>query len=234
MENKKTIIAIIIVVILIILLIGVSYLFYDYNQTQLKTLTDESNKILQESIATEEIDMDIKTKRDYATVEKAIKEYVQKLKNIYIQMEELGEQIDPDVIFSGENIEDKNLDKIDTIISEYKEKSKEYLEEYEGLITEEAISENINSQKFSSRREYYISLYNTVMLGDVMKSQYELLENEIEKSKDNLYDKLTIISNMKQFLESNSRYWSIKDKKIIFTNTNIMTEFYNMKNELSD
>ena len=64
MENKKTIIAIIIVVILIILLVGVSYLFYDYNQTQLKTLTDESNKILQESIATEEIDMDIKTKRE--------------------------------------------------------------------------------------------------------------------------------------------------------------------------
>ena len=65
------------------------------------------------------------------------------------------------------------------------------------MIKEENIIEAINAQKFSSNKEYYIEIYKTIMLSDLMKNQYEKIEQKVEKSKDKLYDNLTIISNTK-------------------------------------
>lgn len=232
MENKRTIVAIVIVTILIIALLLVSYLRYSFDQKEIKKLTDESNKILQQNIAIDEIDMEIKTEKNYAIVEKAIKEYIQKLKDIYIKMNELKDQINPEEIFSAENVEDKNLEEVDKIIDEYKQKSKEYLEEYRNLIKEEKIEENINSKKFTSKEKYYVDLYNSVMLGNAMKSQYENLEIEIENSKDQIYDKINILTNAKHYLENRKNHWSVKDGRIIFKNNNIMIGYYNIINEL--
>lgn len=228
MENKKTIIAIIILVILIIGLIAISY----FATSQVKILTEESNKLLQMNIITDEIDSEIKTEKDYAIVEKAMKEQIQELKNIYIELEEMDKGIDLDDIFSAKNIEDKNLEEIDEIINEYKENSKACLEKYKESIKEENIVKNINEKDISTNKDYYVNLYNTVMLGEVMKSQYQNLEIEIEKSKDKILDKMNKIENVKEYLERSERYWSIKDGQIIFLNTNIMTEYYNLRNEI--
>ena len=79
MENKKLIIAIVIVLILILGIVGITYLFSSFGKKQMKLLTEESNKILQSDISKDNIDFDIKTEKNYATVEKAIKE----LRKIY-------------------------------------------------------------------------------------------------------------------------------------------------------
>ena len=109
---------------------------------------------------------------------------------------------------------------------------KENLEKCKDMIKEENIIEAINAQKFSSNKEYYIEIYKTIMLSDLMKNQYEKIEQKVEKSKDKLYDNLTIISNTKKYLESNSKYWSTKDGKLFFQDINIMTGYYNLRNEL--
>ena len=82
MENKRVVIAIIVMIILIVGIIGGAYFFSGFTNKQTKLLTDETNKILQADITTENIDLDIKTSKNYAVVEKAIKEYVSELKNI--------------------------------------------------------------------------------------------------------------------------------------------------------
>lgn len=233
MESKKTIIVMILIIILILALIGVTFLFNNFENEQLQILTQESNKLLQQDLSNEDIDMEIKTSDDFAKVEKAIKEYLLKMQNIYLEMNNLKDEIDLDYIFSGQNIEEKNLDKIDTIIEDYRQKSKDYQEEYNDLIKEENIIEYINSIDFSKRKSYYIDLYKTVMLSDTMKNQYTELQDNIESSKDDLYDTLNAISKIKQYLEENSRHWSIKDDKITFTNTNTMVEYYNLRNEIS-
>ena len=234
MENKKTIIAIIVVIILIVALVGIAYFYNSFATKQVKLLTEEANKILQSNIATENIDFDIKTEKNYAVVEKAIKEYVSKLKNIYVEMNEMNSEINPNVIFSAQNMQDKNLDEIDTIINDYKEKSKESITEYEELISEEKITENITTRNITRRKEYYINLYNTVMLGDVMKSQYNSLNEKIKDEKGELYDKLNKIDKIKKFLEDNNSSWTIKEDKIQFTNLNRMAEYYNLLNQLTD
>ena len=234
MENKKTIIGIIIVVILIIGLIVASYLYSDFNKKQLNLLTDETNTILKSDILTEGINLEIKSEKNYATVEKAIKEYLLKLKNIYSNIDETYNQINPNDIFSAKNIEDKNFEEVDAILANYKEKGENSISEYKELTKEENISKNIKDKNITSRTDYYIDLYKTVMLSDVMKEKYASIENEIERKKDELNNKIEKLGKIEDFLKENNKYWSIKDDKIQFNNVNKMTEYYNLLNKIED
>lgn len=234
MENKKTIIGIIIVAILIIGLIIASYLYSDFSKQQLNLLTDETNTILKSDILTEGINLEIKSEKNYAIVEKAIKEYLLKLKNIYSNIDETYNQINPNDIFSAKNIEDKNFEEVDAILANYKEKGKNSISEYKELTKEENISKNIKDKNITSRTDYYIDLYNTVMLSDVMKEKYASIENEIERKKDELNNKIEKLGKIEDFLKENNKYWSIKDDKIQFNNVNKMTEYYNLLNKIED
>lgn len=232
MENIKTKIAIFILIMLIIALIVVSYLYSNFNNTQMNLLTVEANKILETNLKDGEIDLSLKTEDDYAKVEKSIKEYLFKIKNIYVEMEQLISGINPNTIFSVSNMPEKNLDEIDKIIEDYKEKCQELISEYERLVEEENIKSYIENSDISSRKEYYTNLYNEVMLSDVMKKKYNDLEDEIKNEKASLFDKLNKIDKIKDFLEEHDDSWTIKGDKIQFTNLNRMTEYYNLFNQV--
>lgn len=234
MENKKTKIAIIIVILLIAGLMAVSYFYNGHNTKQLDLLSEEVNKILETDLTQNDIDFKIKTEKNYAKVEKSIKEHISKLRNIYREMEEMVSEINPNLIFSAQNMEDKKLDEIDNIINDYKEKSQNLISEYEELITEEKIAQNINDENISIRRKYYTKLYNEIMLGDTMKSQYNRISEKIKNEKGTLYDKLNKIQKTKEFFENNESSWIIRDGKIQFTNLNKMTEYYNLVNQIID
>ena len=208
---------------------------FNFNLETNKELTlEDIIKIyeLDEKTVQDKIDNEIKTNKNYAIVEKTIKEYLTNIKNTYLEIEQLNLALDADEIFSASNVEDKKFKNIDKLVEEDKQKGKENLEKCKDMIKEENIIEAINAQKFSSNKEYYIEIYKTIMLSDSMKNQYEKIEQKVERSKDKLYDNLTIISNTKKYLESNSKYWSTKDGKLFFQDINIMTGYYNLRNEL--
>lgn len=232
MKNKKVIIIMIIIIVLILAVISGIFMYNKFQQQELKQLTEEANKLLQQDLINDEIDNEIKTNKNYAIVEKTIKEYLTNIKNTYLEIEKLNSALDADKIFSASNVEDKKFKNIGKLVEEDKQKGKENLEKCKDMIKEENIIEAINSQEFSLKKEYYIEIYKTIMLSDSMKNQYEKIEQKVEKSKDKLYDNLTIISNTQKYLESNSKYWSTKDGKLFFQNTSVMTGYYNLRNEL--
>ena len=57
---------------------------------QMSLLTEESNKILQSDISVDNIDFNIKTEKNYAIVERTIKEYISKFKGTNITSLILG------------------------------------------------------------------------------------------------------------------------------------------------
>ena len=201
---------------------------------QMSLLTEESNKILQSDISVDNIDFNIKTEKNYAIVERTIKEYISNLKNIYVEIEEMNTGINPNNIFSAQNMQDKDLKEIDDIINEYKEKSQNCITELEKMITEEKILEKISKNDISTRKDYYTELYKTIMLSDIMKKQYSSLEEKVKDEKSEIYEKINKIDKIKEFLEKNTDSWTIKDDKIQFTNLNRMTEYYNLLNQLTD
>lgn len=233
MENKKTIIGIIILVILIIGLIVVSYFYNSYNKNQINLLAEETNKLLESDLTIDEIDFNIKTEKGFATVENAIKEYISKIKNIYTEMDNTCIGINPDNIFIAENMPDKNLDEIDVIISDYKEKGQELLEDYDELIKEENIKKYIEEKNIKTRKKYYTNLYTTTMLSDSMKTEYQIIRKEVSARKDDLYSKLNELEKVKEFLEDNKRSWTIKDNKIVL-NSSIVGEYYNLINKVNE
>ena len=234
MENKTTIIGIIIVIILIIALITVSYLYNNFNNTQLNLLTEEANSILKTNILTDGVNTEIKTQRNYAVVENSIKEYLLKIKNIYSNMEDAYNQINPNDIFSASNIVDESFDTIDTIIADYREKTENFETEFLVLVSEENITNNIKEKNIQPRTDYYIDLYISIMLSDSMKEKYTTIQSQIESKKYELNFKLDKLEEIKEFLEDNKRYWSIKNDKIQFSNINKMTEYYSLLNNLQD
>ena len=233
MENKKTIIAIIIVIILIIGLVVISYFYNNYNTKQLNIITEETNKILQSDLTVDEIDFDIKTEKGFATVENAIKEYISKIKNIYTEMDNTCTGINPDNIFSAENKPDKNFDEVETIINDYKEKGQELLDEFDELIKEENIIKYIEEKNIKTRRKYFIDLYKSAMLSDSMKSEYQIMRNEVSSRKDDLYSKLNQLEKVKEFLNDNKSSWSIKNDKIEL-NSSIVGEYYSLLNRVNE
>ena len=131
-------------------------------------------------------------------------------------------------------MKDKDLKKVTNIIDDYKEKSENTSKELESMLTEEKIAENINKRNISSRSDYYVELYNTIMTSDAMKKQYNLLEENLKEEKSKMDDKITQIEKISEFLKKNSDSWTIKDDKIQFTNLNRMTEYYSLLNKLAD
>ena len=234
MENKRVIISIIVVIVLIVGIISITYMFSGFSKNQTKILTDETNKILQSDITTDNIDLDIKTDKNYAIVEKAVKEYISDLKNIYVEINEMNTGINPNNIFSAQNMQDKDLSKIDDIVKEYKEKSQSAIEELEQMLTEEKITENIENRNINKRKDYYKDLYTTIMLSDTMKSQYNKLEEKVKDEKSKLTEKVNQIDKISEFLKKNTDAWTIKDDKIQFINLNRMTEYYSLLNKLTD
>lgn len=232
MKNKKVIIIMIIIIVLILAVISGIFMYNKFQQQELKQLTEEANKLLQQDLINDEIDNEIKTNKNYAIIEKTIKEYLTNIKNTYLEIEQLNSALDADEVFSASNVEDKKFKNIDKLVEEDKQKGKENLEKCKDMIKEENIIDAINSQEFSSNKEYYIEIYKTIMLSDSMKSQYEKIEQKVEKSKDKLYNNLIIISNTKKYLENNSKSWSTKDGKLFFQDISIMTGYYNLRNEL--
>ena len=234
MENKKTIIGIVVITILIIALVVVSYFYHDFNTKQMALLTEETNKILETDLTEYNVDFDIKTDENYGKVEDAIKEYISNLKNIYMEMKEIASGINPNSIFSAQNMPDKKLDEIVNIIEGYKEKTRGLIEEYEELITKEKITENINNTKLSGRAGYYIKLYNEIMLSETMQNKFIKLDEEIKNEKGRLYEKLNKIEKMKDFFEEYEDSWIIKDGQVQFTNVNRMIEYYNLFSQVID
>ena len=204
----------IIIIVLILAVISGIFMYNKFQQQELKQLTEEANKLLQQDLINDEIDNEIKTNKNYAIVEKTIKEYLTNIKNTYLEIEQLNSALDADKVFSASNVEDKAFKNVDNLIEEDKQKGKENLEKCKDMIKEENIIEAINAQKFSSNKEYYIEIYKTIMLSDLMKNQYEKIEQKVEKSKDKLYDNLTIISNTKKYLESlwRCKHMELKDR----------------------
>ena len=80
MKNKKSIIIMIIIIVLILAVISGIFMYNKFQQQELKQLTEEANKLLQQDLINDEIDNEIKTNKNYAIVDKRIfnqyKEYI--------------------------------------------------------------------------------------------------------------------------------------------------------------
>lgn len=220
---KKKII--LIVVILLLIAGGTIAYLYMTDMKQEEILIQEVNKISELDLSSDDVDMDIKTKGDYAIVEKAIKDYINEYSNITKATMNIVNDEKVEDILSIENYKKDGPDFVET--KKYVENSKkEFNDNIQKLIeltNEESIKKNI--EKANLTDNYYLELYNNLMLGEEMSQDLKDTEADLVDSKEMLNEVYDTQENVIDFLVKNKGKWSIEGDELQFESDDLANKY---------
>lgn len=222
MKNKITIIGIIV----IFAIVGVIGYFAMTDLMQGVTLRKEVNTIGQLDITKDDIDMTIKTKGDYAVVEKTIKEYMNTYGTNCKQLKNILDDETIAKILTAENY--KNDGKEFVASKEYIAKTKsEFNERINTLIemsTEEKMMKAIEEKQLESS---YVDLYKELMLGDEIKVDLQEVVKTLEEASKNVNNILDMQEKVIELLVNNKEKWNINNNNEIEFETQKLVDEYN-------
>ena len=228
--KKKIAIAIIAVLVLAALVIaGMVY----YNVAQTGILVEEVNALSELDLSKDEVDMTIKTKGDYAVVEKNIKEYLSdygtKTKEVIGIME--NEQLVG--VLSVENYKEDGPDFVKT--KEYIQTTKQdftnKMNELINMTSEEAIMKKIEGQGLSQE---YIDLYKNLMMDEEIVQDLKTAKEELEKSAEQINSLLSVQEQVINLLADNKGKWEIKGEQIQFSSRILLNQYNELLGSLQN
>lgn len=224
--KKKTIFFIIAIVVIVIGLLAWGVISFAGELGQKTILREEVAKITSMDITSDNIDMNIRTKNDYAVVEQTIKdffnEYAKTLQETLgvIQDEKLG------YLLSADNYKEDGPEFAESL--EYIKNTKNVLAvnfaKLEGLSTKENIEKRIEGKELS---EKYISLYNELMIADSTNEEFETAIQDLNNAKKEIDNLLNIGEKVLNFLAENKGNWEVDSESRIIFKTDKLAEEYN-------
>lgn len=226
MKNKKVIIGVIIAIVVLVVIAVGAFGYYRIQQENL--LIEEVNAIVSSNILEDEIDMTIKSKGNYAKVEKTIKEYL----NEYVSKVKKAEEIymNKEVInaLSAENCESDGPEftKTKETVKTAKETANNYVNDLTNYLEKDTMLARIEEQNLS---QYYVDLYAKLMYDDeeTMKDLQEAKEEMIE-SNDDYVEMLGKIEEAMNLLSENKDSWKLNNGRIEFTSISLLTKYNNI------
>ena len=228
--KKKTKIILLIVAILLIVCAVVFVFMVKSDSKQEGKLGDELNS-LYTSLNKYPLDYEalenqlstIVTTKDYAKVEKAIKNYSG---DFVENMKQLDTILTNNVIINALNIENIKADGPDfnntqNVLSESKTSLDTLLTYFSDYFTEEFALSYIKDMELD---EYYTNLYKQYALGDNV-AEMESTRDEILKSLNSVK---TLIENEQEginFLVTNKGKWEVKDDQLVIYSTSLTNQY---------
>lgn len=224
--KKKIIIIIILIIAILAGIIGYS-VYQDLKQEDnLKIeLDDISNMINYEDMSNldeinKRLDQTV-TKKDYAVVEKAFKQY---MKDFLNNTHEITEIFDDERIvkaLSAENYKNDGPDFKETkeLLKNYSDKLAECTSKYNEFLTEEKIMSYIDDKNLD---DYYIELYRNELVSDIEK---EKADKTVENSINEIIDVMNNSEDIIDFLVKNKGKWEIDGEDIVFDNQKLIDEY---------
>lgn len=218
--KKKTILKYLTFILIVSISIIIGYTFTN-NKRQEKILKKELINLVEKDLSKDNYNVKIKTKGEYAKVEKKLKKHYKELSNnikiinSYLDNQELVN------ILSLDNIKNNapNFEKNYNLIKDVKDNLNSSLSIVIKLSSEETIKEMLDDKKV----EY-------------IKDDLKELKNINEENKiivDNLnifLDKVEVILNL---LKNNTDNWYIKDNELYFKTNKLVNEYNNLYNDLN-
>lgn len=195
--------------------------------TILNDLKNEVNELSKLDITKDRYNRRIKSRGNYAVVEKAIKEYLDEyalsLQEVFAIMndEQLTKMLSYDNYMEDGPEFKESLNYLSITKEDFNEKIDKLIDDLE----EDNISNYINSKIADP---YYISLYRELMFDDAMKEEFadtRSLLKRTKKSVNNIFDVSTEVLN---FLILNNGTWTVEDGEIKF----LTVDLYNYYNSL--
>ncbi len=195
--------------------------------TLLNDLKREVNVLTKLDITKDRYNRRIKSRGNYAVVEKAIKEY---LDSYALNLQELFKIMSDEQLtkmLSSENYSEdgpeftKSLNYLKVTKDDFNEKIDKLLDDLE----EESIVDNISSKMTDP---YYVELYKELMFDDTMKKEFEETKSLLEKTKKSVNNSIEVSTEVLNFLILYNGNWTVEDGEIKF----LTVDLYNYYNTL--
>ena len=171
-------------------------------------------------LETEEVNMDITSKGEYAKIEKVMKEYYQEYLTYYDQVNEnnyiaIYNMLTPEFLAYKK----EDLEKLLKGLSSYQETFNQGID---GMIT--LLDEDLIEHKFIDANidYYYLDFYKELM---ILESDQDTLATWMEYKQEN-DEKMPYIKSMIEILAYNLEEWYIEDETL-YINDNTLLEEYN-------
>lgn len=234
---------IIITAILIISIIGCigTFTYIQYNkklkeQNEIKkqetTLKNELNKIIDTNLLSDSINMEIKTKGDYAYIEKEIKKYYQELTDNLQTIVTITQDEDFNEISTIESIkkDDSELNNSYAIINRTKPKYKAAIDELKEICTKEKIAKILNKKL----DKYYNNLYEELMYSDEeidKLNNYQDYLKEIEEHETVIIEKT---EELVKFLKEQNGKWNIEGKELKSSSDFVQSKYKQLNEQIEE
>ena len=236
-EEKKTpkilkrVLLIIGIIIPIILSFLVIFVIKDLQQEEIlkKEIVNYSNK----ELATDNFQIEIKTKGDYAHVERTIKKYYKELSdnvkeiNSYLTKDEFTK------ILSAENLTTDHPDFIlsRSTVKDMKEKMQTLLANIEKLCDEKVIKEFIDKEKLKDQ-EYYYDLYLELMYTKKDLKELQKVKEKMQTLSATLNEFLDKVDEMLIYLQANDNQVEYKNNQVLFKSESSLAGYKKLLTEL--
>lgn len=215
---------IVIVAILALIIVGVIGYFATLDLKQGVTLRKEVDTIGKLDITKDEIDMTIKTKGDYAVVEKTIKEYLNTYSvNIKEAMNIMQDKKMAEIL-TADNY--KNDGPEFTNSKEYISKTKTDFNEKMNLLinmtSEERMMQEIENKNLDSN---FVELYRELMLGEKMEEDLKQMVSSLEEASTTINNILDTQEKVIDLLINNKGKWEVQGSQIQFSTQKLVNEY---------
>ena len=219
-KGTKVIISIGIVIVLLAIIAIIGLIIYD--NMQYNVVAQEIAKINSEKV----VDMEIKSKGKYETLEKSIKEYANEYYSNINSLKELYTLDELKSMLSIDNIskDGPNFDTTKTVISNFVTKQNEIKAKLSEMTSDEYLNNKINEYSLDEKNaKIYISTLN-------LKDDSTKIINVIDA-----YNKYIIdIEKVLNFLKDNQSNWSVKDGKIMFKKADLLDNYNSLITKQKD
>ena len=225
-------IAIAIIAVLALAAVAIGGMVY-YNIAQNSILVAEVNILSELDLSKDEVDMTIKTKGNYAVVEKNIKEYLSdygtKTKEVISIME--NEQLVG--VLSVENYKQDGPDFVKTkeYIQTTKTQFNDGMNQLIDMTNEETIMKKVEGQGLSQE---YIDLYKNLMMDEEIAQDLKTAKEELEKSAEQINSLLSVQEQVINLLADNKEKWEIKGEQIQFSSRILLNQYNELVGRLQN
>lgn len=229
---KKRIIIIILLIILIIIG-GVGYFVYD-DMKQEAILKQEIVKLNNKDLGSDNYDIKIKTKGDYAYIEEAIKKYYKELSDDVKVIDHYLDDDDLANILSGDNLESDRPEfkKSYKLIDDASLKVVEAMESISELCDEKKIKSLVDSEKLDD--DYYLDLYKELMYSKKDLQELKQIKSDMKKLAVDLDKFLSKEREIIDYLKVNNASLEIEKGEVYFSDDNKVTGYNKLIDELQD
>lgn len=210
------------IILSLIIIIGAVFLVRELNAE--KILKEEVNKITNLDFTTDEIDMHIKTTKDYAVVEKTIKDFWHKYHTLAREIIELTNNDKLKNILSIENYELDGKEFVSTkeYITSTQEKIENNIQKIMELTSKESILSAIEGKGLNER---YIELYNELMVDYDIEDDIAETVKELEDLQSHVDSVFAYYNKVLDFLIENQNNWTINNEKLEFTSEALANQY---------